>query len=75
LLVDSVESMMMHGLANPKYLVWLPRHPEYILGPPIILFSGYQISSTWTLKLTTHHHLVLRLRMIGAILFSLHMPF
>jgi len=49
-----------------------PEHPQQLCGPPRLLFNEYWQSyprcrGHWGMKLTTHVHLVPRLRMCGTI--------
>jgi len=58
-------------LSRGKSLSSSTKCPDRLLGPPILLFSGYQGlmypgGNGWTMKLTGHVHLVLRFRLNGA---------
>jgi len=53
LLVDSVESMMMHGLANPRFTVHtIP------LRSVTFIFPFLSKHSTWFLQASTHKNLL-----------------
>ena len=45
-----------------------PEHPGHLWYSDNNLFRSYRIQTDWVVKLTTHIHLVLRLRMSGDIL-------
>jgi hypothetical protein len=74
-------------LQTGRSRVWIPigtrcfassKRPDWLWSPPSLLFIGsgvlFQGYSSWVMKLTTHCHLVLRLRMSGSIPLLPHIP-